>query len=456
MNVDVLVCEIGSTTTVVNAFDLENATYVGQGMYRTTVDSDVTVGVSKAIEDLKNKLGVEELHYKEMFATSSAAGGLKMTVHGLVHDMTVTAAYEAAVGAGANIKHVTSGKLFRSDINRVKEINPNIILVAGGVDYGERETALHNAEEIAKLQLNIPVIYAGNCQNIEDVKLIFADYNQEEYLFITENVYPRIDQLNVEPTRAIIQDTFEKHIIHAPGMDKIYEYVTAHLIPTPGAVLKASELLYEELGDLICFDIGGATTDLHSVSEGSEEYNKILIHPQPKSKRTVEGDLGVYVNKDKVVEYYEFEKLAAYLQHTDEELKVLIDNYHVIPKSNEEIKLVTELAKTCVKMALERHAGKLSNQYLTGGAMQVAEGKDLTAVNSIICTGGALTKLPTRSEVINAIFELNAANKMYPSEGASIVYDNHYVMASCGVLSLTYPKEALRILNKSFNSGESK
>lgn len=452
MKVDVLVCEIGSTTTVVNAFDLKNSKYVGQGMYRTTVDTDVTIGVSNAIKDLESNLGVDKLEYDELFATSSAAGGLKMSVHGLVHDMTVTAAYEAAVGAGANIELVTSGKLRRSDIKQLVDLEPNIILIAGGVDYGERDTALYNAEEIAKLKLNIPVIYAGNCQNIEDVKLIFEDFEQEKFLKVTENVYPRIDQLNVEPTRAIIHDTFEEHIIHANGMDKIYEYVTSRVIPTPGAVLKASELLYEEYGDLICFDIGGATTDLHSVSEDSEEVSKILINPQPKSKRTVEGDLGVYVNKNKVVGYIGEESLASKLSISLEELNGLIENYHVIPKGDMEIKLVTELAKQCVQSALERHAGKISNQYLTGGASKVAEGKDLTGVTTIVCTGGALTKLSTREEIIQSIFDLNAANKLYPSPQAQILYDNHYIMASVGVLSLSYPDDALKLLKNSFKN----
>ncbi|MFV0498634.1 MAG: GlmL-related ornithine degradation protein [Bacilli bacterium] len=452
MKVDVLVCEIGSTTTVVNAFDLTDNNYVGQGMYKTTVDSDVTIGVSQAIENLKENLGIDELEYDELLATSSAAGGLKMTVHGLVHDMTVTAAYEAAVGAGANIELVTSGKLRRSDLKKLEEINPNIILIAGGVDYGERDTALYNAQIIAKLKLNIPVIYAGNYQNIEDVRLIFDDFNQLEYLKITENVYPRIDQLNVTPTRSIIHDTFEEHIVHAKGMEKIYDYVTSRVIPTPGAVLKASELLYEEYGNLICFDIGGATTDLHSVSEDSEEISKILANPQPKSKRTVEGDLGVYVNKLKVVGYIGDEELAKKLNVSVKELNEIISNYHVIPKNDLEIKLVTELAKKCVTSALKRHAGSISNQYLSGGASKVAFGKDLTGVNTIICTGGVLTKLSAREEIINSIFTLNSANKLYPSSQSDVLFDNHYIMASVGVLSLSYPEAALEILKKSFRN----
>ena len=50
------------------------------------------VGLQGAVEDLRRKLGEEEISYRSMLATSSAAGGLRMTVHGLVYDMTVKAA----------------------------------------------------------------------------------------------------------------------------------------------------------------------------------------------------------------------------------------------------------------------------------------------------------------------------------------------------------------------------
>ncbi|MCG6589408.1 glutamate mutase L, partial [Clostridioides difficile] len=73
-------------------------------------------------KDLANKLSVDDIEYNDMFATSSAAGGLKMTVHGLVYDMTVKAAKEAALGAGAVIRQITSGRIKRTDLNKIKEI----------------------------------------------------------------------------------------------------------------------------------------------------------------------------------------------------------------------------------------------------------------------------------------------------------------------------------------------
>ena len=133
MKVDVLVAEIGSTTTVVNAFrniDSDNPEFWAQGQAPTSVlEGDVRVGLQGAIDDLCAKMGIDSLEYDEMLATSSAAGGLKMTVHGLVYDMTARAAKEAALGAGGIIHFVTAGKLRRTDLAKIKEIKPNLILI---------------------------------------------------------------------------------------------------------------------------------------------------------------------------------------------------------------------------------------------------------------------------------------------------------------------------------------
>ena len=61
-------------------------------------------------------------------------------------------------------------------------------------------------------------------------------------------------------------------------------------------------LLYEEIGDLLVLDIGGATTDVHSVTAGSDEIAQLLTAPEPFNKRTVEGDLGLFVNAHHLVE----------------------------------------------------------------------------------------------------------------------------------------------------------
>lgn len=451
MKIDVLVAEIGSTTTVVNGFSGIHAgepVFTGQGQAPTTVlDGDVRIGLQGAMEDLARNMGTEALEYEEMLATSSAAGGLKMTVHGLVYDMTAKAAKEAALGAGGIIHHITAGKLRRTDLQRIREIKPNLILLAGGVDYGERDTALHNAEMIRSMDLKIPVIYAGNCENQDEMRLIF-DEESGTRLYVVENVYPKIDQLNVEPCRAVIQDAFEDHIVHAPGMEHVRELVSGPIVPTPGAVMECTKLLNQRIGNLIVFDVGGATTDLHSVTEDSDQIGRILISPEPKAKRTVEGDLGVYVNMHNILDLIGEEALKKDLPGLD--LEKVLREYKAIPDTTEQIRFVERLTKEAVLRATERHAGQIRYVYGPSGRSTLAEGKDLTLVRYIVGTGGALTRLPGRVEILKEIARHNETGLLlFPGDHAEILIDNDYIMASLGVLSRKYPEAALRLLEKS-------
>lgn len=439
MKVEYLIAEIGSTTTLVTAFNFKNGVEViGQGKAFTSVlQGDVTIGLKSAVKEIEDALG-EKLEYGRMLATSSAAGGLKITVHGLVQDMTVKAAREAALGAGGIIKMVTAGRLRKSDIKKIREISPNLIMIAGGTDYGERETALYNSEVLAEADLAIPVVYCGNCANVDEVKEIF----EGKEIYVIENVYPRVDELNVEPARAMIQDAFEKNIVKAGGMDKIKEMVDGAIMPTPGAVMEATKLLYDVLGDVLVFDVGGATTDVHSVTEGSLEVLDILVTPEPKAKRTVEGDLGVYVNRANVIE------LLTHHETEGNSSEYIKSHIKPIPATEEERKWSGVLTKKAVEVAISRHVGYIKRVYGAGKNF-LAYGKDLSMVKYIVGTGGALTRLPKGEETLEGIKEIKEDLTMYPRAEAKVLIDNMYIMACAGVLSRENKEAAITLLKES-------
>ena len=452
MNIDVLVAEIGSTTTLVNAFagiNTDEPRFIGQGQAPTSVlEGDVRIGLEGAVEDLKNRLGLDKIEYGEMLATSSAAGGLRMCVHGLVYDMTVKAAQAAALGAGAIVTMATAGKMSEYDIEDLVASRPNLILLAGGTDYGERETALYNAARIAETGLKAPVIYAGNVQNQRAVMDIFKKAGVS--CTVTENVYPKLDKLNIEPARKIIHKVFEEHIIKAPGMEHIRDMVTGSIMPTPGAVMEAVQLIYNEIGDVVAVDIGGATTDVHSVTGGSEEIGILMTSPEPFAKRTVEGDLGLYVNAKNLIERI---GESALQNELGMDMEAVMANYLPIPKTEGQFKLTERLCREAGLVALERHAGALRYIYTPSGRKTVAEGKDLTAVKTIIGTGGALTRLPHREQLLRALADCNATGMMlYPKPSKiRLLFDDDYIMASLGVMSKHYPEAALKLMKRALN-----
>lgn len=449
MDIDVLVAEIGSTTTIVNAFMIhtDSPHFLGRGVSNTTVSTDVNEGLKEAIEDLKHYLRTDELTYKEMFATSSAAGGLRVTVHGLVYEMTVRASREAALNAGANIHYVTAGKLRHKDLDKIRETKPNIIIVAGGTDYGEYETALYNTEKILHMDLDIPIIYAGNIENQDEITAMFEKRGKNQYLKIVENVYPRVDFLNILPLRKVIYETFEENIIHAPGMNRIFEMVDQNIMPTPGSVMESTMILRENLGNIMTIDVGGATTDIHSVANASEDF-KEYQEGEPLSKRTVEGDLGVFINHENVVGLFKENTLAKAVGCIPEELGDLLKNYTYIPVEPLQKRLVYELTKKCTHTALDRHVGDLRRVFTSSGQKIIPEGKDLTQVEFIILTGGALVNLSHTERIVEEYLSSNP-RKLLPNKHVKIIKDYDYIMASVGVLSLKYADIAAKLLRKS-------
>lgn len=428
--IQILTIEVGSTITKANGFHRSPQGFLvhaAQGFAQTSVaQGDVMTGVEQAMERLKHGSTPIDPNV-EVFVNSSAAGGLRMTVHGLTYSMTARAAREAALGAGAIIKHVTAGLLDEFELKEIHEIHPNIILLAGGVDFGEKETVLENARRIAGLALKVPVIYAGNRAVRRPVTEIFNNAGIE--LLIADNVFPEVDMLNVEPLRRIIHEVFNRHIIHAPGMSRLAELTPHSILPTPGAVLLASELFAEVLGDCLVFDVGGATTDVHSVTDGSQEWSMKLLEPEPRAKRTVEGDLGVYVNARNIIEIVQ-----------DWESEDALADLQAIPKTEKQVELTHWLCTKAVEISARRHAAVVTDLYTPTGRKQVVKGKDLTAVKRVIGTGGALTKVEGGAEILRQICK-GAGKHLLPPPGTPIILDDAYRFSALGTIAQRFPDE---------------
>ncbi len=431
-SVDAIVVEVGSTTTVVSAFDGLAARgegtprLLGQGFAPTSVaDGDVGIGLDAARAMLEAKLG--PLAPDVTLATSSAAGGLRMTVHGLTSKMTAMAAREAALGAGAVVKLQTAGKLRDGDLREIDAVRPNLVLLAGGVEGGDTEVVLFNAARLTELSARPIVVYAGNSVVAEEARGLLERAGFR--VRITSNVYPAVDELDILPARRVIHDAFEEHITHAPGMERIGGFVTGRILPTPGAVLIAAELLAVAEGDLVVVDVGGATTDVHSVTDGSPEIAAISLEPQPHAKRTVEGDLGTFVSAATVAE------LLPVAERPDPLPPAL-------PTTPAEIAAASALARMATVTGVHRHAGALAHLYTPTGRKTVARGRDLTACRLVIGTGGALTRLPDGEDMLRATLG-DSAERLLPPADARVALDHDYVFACCGALSSHFPAETV-------------
>lgn len=424
--------EIGSTITKANAFRMESGLlhHIGQGFAPTSVAAgDVRIGADAAIAQMREQCASPPAA-GEIFVNSSAAGGLRMSVHGLTRSMTARAAREAALGAGAIVTMTTVGAMDEFDLEDLQENRPSIILLAGGVDDGEKRIVVENAKVIASAQLGVPVVYAGNSRVRRRVEHIFVDAGQP--LTCVDNVFPDVDVLRVEPVRAVIHDVFNDHITAAPGMHGLVELTNHEILPTPGAVLLATELFADAVGDAVVVDVGGATTDVHSVTDGSSEWSARVIDPEPRTKRTVEGDLGVFVNARRV---------AAMTDEGEDEER--LEWLRAIPSDEREAEVTRWLAREAVEAGIGRHAGTVTEIFTPTGKTQVVRGKDLSAVRWVVGTGGALTRVPGGADILRRICT-GAGAQLLPSPEATIVIDRDYRFSALGTVAQCYPDEVRR------------
>ena len=201
----------------------------------------------------------------------------------------------------------------------------------------------------------------------------------------------------------------------------------------------------------LTIDVGGATTDIHSVAIPSDDFSEFQ-EGEPLSKRTVEGDLGVFINHENVIKMFEKQDLIRSIQCNNEQFDELLLNYSYIPINKREKSLVYELTKKCTHSALSRHVGDLRKVFTSSGQKIIPEGKDLTQVEQIVLTGGALINLDETEKIVEEYIRKNPT-KLLPRKNVKIYRDLDYIMASVGVLSLKYPEIATKLLKKSLRIG---
>jgi len=453
----ILLIDIGSTYTKVVAADIDSECVVGTAKAFTTVRTDINEGLEQAVDELRQVTGISR--FAEKFACSSAAGGLKMVAVGLVPDLTAEAARMAALSAGARVMKTFSYELSDREIAQIHDLKPDIILLTGGTDGGNRNIVLHNAKKLAETEVEISVVVACNKSVLDDAGRILADGGKDVRL--CENVMPEFNVLNIVPAREMIRSVFLEKIIRAKGLTRVRELVEDILMPTPAAVLKAAGLLasgtgsVKGFGDLLVVDVGGATTDVYSITDGSPDAAGVIVKglPEPYEKRTVEGDLGVRYNAAALADAAGIEAVAAGAGMASEEVNRLIEMIGAKPEllcgDNEKIGLLDNaLASQAVRLAVERHAGRISSAFTAFGEVFVQTGKNLGRVRKVIGTGGPVINGTDQEKILHeALFDKNHPEVLKPVR-AEILLDRKYIMAAMGLLGLKYPDTALKIMKR--------
>ena len=453
-----LTVDFGSTYTKLTLIDVANAQIVATASAFTTITTDVLEGFNNAWQKILAQQ--PDAHYDRLLSCSSAAGGLKMVALGLVPSLTSKAAKMAASSAGAKVVKTYAYEISHAEQEEIYEINPDLVLLCGGTDGGNKEVILANARRLAEIDRPFAIVAAGNKSASYDLEEIFAQCDKK--CVVTENVMPEFGQLNILSARQCIMDLFISRIIDAKGLGAVQQRAELEIIPTPFAVLKACELLSKGIdeehpgwGDLMAVDLGGATTDIYSMTDGAPSMDNVLIKgiPEPYSKRTVEGDLGMRYSLKALEDETDVKALARAYGVTPEAIVDWVErcatNPDTVAEPGSQEQVIEEaLAHSAVDIAVERHAGVISKVYTPVGEMFTLVGKDLTQVPRLIGIGGALINSSDPVRILSGS-RFNPQRYEYAKPKEPQFYlDKRYIIASMGLLSQVAPEVALTILKR--------
>lgn len=276
----VLCLDIGSTWTK-GALVSEAGELLGTAQHPTT-PPEVLRGVDSVAASLNPA--------DRTLACSSAGGGLRLAVVGQERLVSTEAGYRVALSAGAKVVHVSAGPLDGAGVRELRAADPDVVLLVGGTDGGDREVLLHNARRLGANRLPCPIVLAGNAEAREEALRLLAGRR----VVPTANVLPDVGELAPGPARAAIREVFLGHVIGGKGLSRGPRFRRMVRAVTPDAVLRGVSRLAarDREGAVLVVDVGGATTDVYSAVSAADDGPERVV-ALPPDRRTVEGDLGV-------------------------------------------------------------------------------------------------------------------------------------------------------------------
>lgn len=435
-----LLCvDVGSTFTKAALVDGHTGELLATAEHWTTLDTDVLDGVDACRASLAERFpGAESA---EVLACSSAGGGLRIAVVGNEELVTAEAGRRVALSSGGKVVAVLAGGLDRAGLEELRSVRPDVLLLVGGTDGGNSESLVADASFLAQVPWTGPVVVAGDVE-ARDAVSARLESSGTPYV-LADNVVPRIGVLAPDSARRAIREMFLAHVIGGKGLSSRADFTTMVQGATPDLVLTGVEVLAaESAADVVVVDIGGATTDVHSVVRLDPEdagLSREVVATTPVT-RTVEGDLGM---RWSAVTTWEAGHEAGLLDAEPAPAVRRATDPSFLPTDDVERHEDELIARAAATLALRRHAGRSRVVVGPDGRVVERSGKDLREVTLLVGSGGVLRHADpgTASRILGALTGVTPEGWQLP-EHPRIVVDRDYVLAAVGLLSERRPQAA--------------
>ena len=439
-----VVCvDFGSTFTKASLVDLAAGRVAASATHATTIGTDVLDGYDACLAALAAQ--DDRARDAAVLACSSAGGGLRIAVVGNEELVTAEAGRRVALSSGGKVVGVLARE---DDLAALAPMLPDVVLLTGGTDGGNAEALLTAARGLVTVglvgtgrgrrQRGRPRRGRGDPEG-RGSAVRAGRQRRPADRGPRAGRRPRRDPGDVPGARDRRQAPQRPGRLRGDGEGR-HPRRRAHRVELLARGLDAE---HPGAGDVVVVDVGGATTDVHSVVDLDPEdahteggLAREVVASTPVT-RTVEGDLGMRWSAVSTVAEAGLDGLA-------EAARRRRDDPALLPDDDAEADVDEAIARAAVGLALRRHAGRSRVVVSPEGRVVERTGKDLREVDLLVGSGGILRN--GRPGVADRIFAGSTGADVDGGwqlpRAPRVVVDDEHVLAAIGLLATEHPATA--------------
>jgi hypothetical protein len=461
----ILALDCGSTRTQAILIDQVDEEYrlIARAEAPSTVEppwNDVMASVRHAIYRLSEICGRRFLDERGQIITPQHQGGgvdavvaissagkpLRLVLSGIMRDVSLLSARRACSTLYAVVEGTVSldrreGGAHRSNddiegqLHLIRELEPDAVVIVGGVDGGASRPVLQATEAVAlactTLPENVrpPVIYAGNTELRSQVAEIVGT---ETELRAVDNVLPGIGLENLGPLQTEIEELYRQtKMERLPGFATLASWSPVQVLPASNAFARTIHYLARLDGiNVLGVDVGGTTVAVAAV-----------VDEQPSL--TIRSDLGLSYNAACLLDQEPMESILRWLPFemapldVRNELRSKALRWRTLPQTRQDLLLEQALAREVLRLTL----ADIAPRWPKGPSLIYPN--LLPKFHLIVGRGGVLTNAPNYGQA--ALILLDA---LQPVGVSGLALDSIGLLAPLGATAMVNPTAAAQVVEK--------
>ncbi len=302
----ILAVDIGNIHTRAALFDVVEGEYrfLATACVPSTADApwhDAAEAVRQAVESLEKVTGRTFLTHQRLLIlpadsegngidglviTASAGEPLKTALVGLLDEVSLQSARRLAESAPTNVVetiHLHDRRRFEEQMDVLLRAQPDLVIVAGGVDGGAGRSVLRLVEAVGLAAYRMPeekrpaILYVGNSALTQEIESSLKPYTR--LLKTAPNIRPSLDEEDLEPARrALAEVCAQSRRSTLRGMEELFQWSGGHMLPTSYAETRLVRFLSQTLGaerSILAVDLGASNTSI-LLGRSGQAFTQVL------------------------------------------------------------------------------------------------------------------------------------------------------------------------------------